>query len=142
MLVTLMLVTLLVMILLGVPIALALAGSSLFFLVVGNLTGEVTTPAITVIHRMVNGVDSFPCSRCPASSWPANLMNSAGVTKQICDFAVAAVGWLKGGLGHVNVAGSVIFAGSRPALRRPHFVTAPAGGAAQDAAASTDPLQT
>jgi hypothetical protein len=121
---------------------LALAGSSLFFLVVGNLTGGVTTPAITVIHRMVNGVDSFPCSRCPASSWPANLMNSAGVTKQICDFAVAAVGWLKGGLGHVNVAGSVIFAGSRPALRRPHFVTAPAGGAAQDAAASTDPLQT
>src|SRR5690606_39802166 len=27
------------------------------------------------------------------------------------DFAVAAVGWLRGGLGHVNVVGSVIFAG-------------------------------
>ena len=111
MLVTLMLVTLLVMILLGVPIALALAGSSLFFLVVGNLTGGVTTPAITVIHRMVNGVDSFPLLAVPFFIMAGNLMNSAGITKQIYDFAVAAVGWLKGGLGHVNVAGSVIFAG-------------------------------
>jgi TRAP-type C4-dicarboxylate transport system permease large subunit len=99
MLVTLMLVTLLVMILLGVPIAVALAGSSLFFLVVGNLTGEVTTPAITVIHRMVNGVDSFPLLAVPFFIMAGNLMNSAGITKQIYDFAVAAVGWLKGGLG-------------------------------------------
>jgi tripartite ATP-independent transporter DctM subunit len=40
-----------------------------------------------------------------------NLMNSAGITNRIYGFAVAAVGWLKGGLGHVNVVGSVIFAG-------------------------------
>lgn len=111
MLVTLLLVSLLVMIVLGVPIAVALAGSSLFFLVVGNLTGEITTPAITVIHRMVNGVDSFPLLAVPFFIMAGNLMNSAGITKQIYDFAVAAVGWLKGGLGHVNVAGSVIFAG-------------------------------
>jgi TRAP-type C4-dicarboxylate transport system permease large subunit len=39
----------------------------------------------------------------------SNLMNSAGITKQIYNLAVTAVGWLKGGLGHVNVA--VIFAG-------------------------------
>ncbi|KAA2237266.1 TRAP transporter large permease [Salinarimonas soli] len=111
MLVTLLLVSLLVMIVLGVPIAVALAGSSLFFLVVGNITGEVTTPAVTVIHRMVNGVDSFPLLAVPFFIMAGNLMNSAGITKQIYDFAVAAVGWLKGGLGHVNVAGSVIFAG-------------------------------
>jgi TRAP-type C4-dicarboxylate transport system permease large subunit len=111
MLVTLLLVSLLVMIVLGVPIAVALAGSSLFFLVVGNITGEITTPAITVIHRMVNGVDSFPLLAVPFFIMAGNLMNSAGITKQIYDFAVAAVGWLKGGLGHVNVAGSVIFAG-------------------------------
>jgi TRAP-type C4-dicarboxylate transport system permease large subunit len=111
MLVTLMIVALVVMIVLGVPIAVALAGSSLLFLVLGNLTGEVTTPVITVIHRMVNGVDSFPLLAVPFFIMAGNLMNSAGITKQIYDFAVAAVGWLKGGLGHVNVAGSVIFAG-------------------------------
>jgi tripartite ATP-independent transporter DctM subunit len=40
-----------------------------------------------------------------------NLMNTAGITNRIYDFATAAVGWLRGGLGHVNVVGSVIFAG-------------------------------
>ncbi len=111
MLVTLMLVALLVLMAVGVPIAIALAGSSLLFLFIGNLTGEISTPEITVIHRMVNGVDSFPLLAVPFFIMAGNLMNSAGITKQIYDFAVAAVGWLKGGLGHVNVVGSVIFAG-------------------------------
>ncbi|MCB5175138.1 TRAP transporter large permease [Microvirga lenta] len=106
-----MIAALLVMIVIGVPIAVALAGSSLLFLLVGSWTGEVTTPVITVIHRMVNGVDSFPLLAVPFFIMAGNLMNSSGITKQIYDFAVAAVGWLKGGLGHVNVAGSVIFAG-------------------------------
>jgi tripartite ATP-independent transporter DctM subunit len=111
MLVASMIVALLVLIVIGVPIAVALAGSSLLFLVIGNWTGEFTTPVITVIHRMVNGVDSFPLLAVPFFIMAGNLMNSAGITKQIYDFAVAAVGWLKGGLGHVNVVGSVIFAG-------------------------------
>jgi tripartite ATP-independent transporter DctM subunit len=111
MLVAVMIVTLIVLIILGVPIAVALAGSSLLFLLLGNLTGEVTTPVITVIHRMVNGVDSFPLLAVPFFIMAGNIMNSAGITKQIYDFATALVGWLKGGLGHVNVAGSVIFAG-------------------------------
>jgi TRAP-type C4-dicarboxylate transport system permease large subunit len=38
-------------------------------------------------------------------------MNNAGITTRIYNFALALVGWLKGGLGHVNVLGSVIFAG-------------------------------
>jgi TRAP-type C4-dicarboxylate transport system permease large subunit len=40
-----------------------------------------------------------------------NLMNNAGITNRIYNFALALVGWMKGGLGHVNVVGSVIFAG-------------------------------
>ncbi len=40
-----------------------------------------------------------------------NLMNNAGITNRIYNFALALVGWLKGGLGHVNVVGSMIFAG-------------------------------
>jgi tripartite ATP-independent transporter DctM subunit len=106
MLITIMLVALVAMILLGVPIAVALAGSSLLYIAMLG-----TIPEITVIHRMVNGVDSFPLLAVPFFIMAGNLMNSAGITKQIYDFAVAAVGWLKGGLGHVNVAGSVIFAG-------------------------------
>ena len=40
-----------------------------------------------------------------------NLMNIAGVTGRIYRFAVALVGWMRGGLGHVNIIGSVIFSG-------------------------------
>jgi len=40
-----------------------------------------------------------------------NLMNSAGITNRIYDFAKALMGWMRGGLGHVNIGGSVIFAG-------------------------------
>ena len=47
----------------------------------------------------------------PFFIFAGNLMNTAGITNRIYDFALALVGWLKGGLGHVNVVGSVIFAG-------------------------------
>jgi TRAP-type C4-dicarboxylate transport system permease large subunit len=40
-----------------------------------------------------------------------NLMNHACITNRIYNFALSLVGWLKGGLGHVNIIGSVIFAG-------------------------------
>ena len=64
-----------------------------------------------VIHRMVGGIDSFPLLAVPFFILAGNLMNNAGITNRIYNFALALVGWLKGGLGHVNVVGSVIFAG-------------------------------
>jgi len=38
-------------------------------------------------------------------------MNTSGITERIFNFALALVGWMRGGLGHVNVGASVIFAG-------------------------------
>ncbi|MCX7272502.1 MAG: TRAP transporter large permease [Burkholderiales bacterium] len=68
-------------------------------------------PPLTVVHRMVGGIDSFPLLAVPFFIFAGNLMNSAGITNRIYNFALALVGWLKGGLGHVNVVGSVVFAG-------------------------------
>ncbi len=90
----------------GVPIFIALAGSSLLY--THFLAG---IPDFVVLHRMAGGVDSFPLLAVPFFVLAGNLMNSAGITNRIYDFAVAGVGWLRGGLGHVNVVGSVIFAG-------------------------------
>jgi tripartite ATP-independent transporter DctM subunit len=111
MLIAVLLISLCVFIIMGLPIAVALAGSSLLFLVLGYLTGEVAIPSVVVIHRMVNGVDSFPLLAVPFFVFAGNLMNTSGITKRIYDFALAVVGWARGGLGHVNVLGSVIFAG-------------------------------
>ena len=106
MLLTLLFVLLFVLLALGVPVAIALAGASAVFIF---LDGRI--PDVVVIHRMVNGVDSFPLLAVPFFILAGNLMNTAGITERIFDFAKALVGWMRGGLGHVNIGASVIFAG-------------------------------
>ncbi len=90
----------------GLPVAIAMAGSSLIYILI---SGDL--PAFAVVHRMIGGIDSFPLLAVPFFILAGNLMNNAGITNRIYNFALALVGWLKGGLGHVNVLGSVIFAG-------------------------------
>ena len=90
----------------GIPVAIAMAGASLVYILFSG-----TLPPFVVIHRMVSGIDSFPLLAVPFFILAGNLMNNAGITTRIYNFALALVGWLKGGLGHVNVVGSVIFAG-------------------------------
>ena len=90
----------------GLPIAIAMALGSLLYIWI-----EGSIPLLSVVHRMVGGIDSFPLLAVPFFIYAGNLMNSAGITNRIFGFALALVGWLKGGLGHVNVVGSVVFAG-------------------------------
>jgi len=90
----------------GVPVAIAMAGASLVYIL---WSGDL--PGFAVVHRMIGGIDSFPLLAVPFFILAGNLMNNAGITNRIYNFALALVGWLKGGLGHVNVVGSVIFAG-------------------------------
>jgi tripartite ATP-independent transporter DctM subunit len=100
-----MIVMLLVLMLVGVPVAVALALSSLMFVATNGM------PPMIVLANMVNGINSFPLIAVPFFILAGNLMNTAGITTRIFDFARAAVGWMHGGLGHVNVGASVIFAG-------------------------------
>src|SRR3954467_2218068 len=91
----------------GIPVAIAMAGASLLFIVLS----DSTLPPFVVIHRMVSGIDSFPLLAVPFFILAGNLMNNAGITNRIYNFALALVGWLKGGPGPVNIVGSVVFAG-------------------------------
>lgn len=90
----------------GIPVAIAMAGASLLYILI---SGDL--PGFAVVHRMIGGIDSFPLLAVPFFILAGNLMNNAGITNRIYNYALALVGWLKGGLGHVNVLGSVIFAG-------------------------------
>jgi tripartite ATP-independent transporter DctM subunit len=90
----------------GVPVAVALGGASLLYVA---LSGDL--PLLVVAHRMANGIDSFPLLAIPFFIMAGSLMNTAGITERVYGFALTLVGWLRGGLGHVNVVGSVIFAG-------------------------------
>jgi tripartite ATP-independent transporter DctM subunit len=90
----------------GVPVFIALAGAS--FIYTHFIAG---LPDFVILHRMAGGIDSFPLLAVPFFILAGNLMNSAGITNRIYDFAVALAGWTRGGLAHVNIIGSVIFAG-------------------------------
>ena len=94
------------MLLAGVPVGVALGGSSLLFVYV---TGQV--PDFVVAHRMINGVDSFPLLAIPFFILAGTLMNGAGITYRLFNFANALMGWMRGGLGHVNIGASIIFSG-------------------------------
>ena len=90
----------------GLPVAIAMAGASLLYILI---SGDL--PGFAVVHRMIGGIDSFPLLAVPFFILAGNLMNNAGITNRIYNYALALVGWMKGGLGHVNVIGSVIFSG-------------------------------
>lgn len=91
---------------LGVPVAISMAVASLAFILVSG-----TVPDVIMAQRMIAGVESFPLLAVPFFILAGNLMNIAGVTGRIYSFAVALVGWMRGGLAQVNIIGSVIFSG-------------------------------
>ena len=96
----------LILMLTGVPVAVSMVLASAAYLLVYDVA-----PDLIVAQRLVAGVDSFPLLAVPFFILAGNLMNSAGVTARIYSFALALVGWMKGGLGQVNIIGSVVFSG-------------------------------
>jgi TRAP-type C4-dicarboxylate transport system permease large subunit len=90
----------------GLPVAVAMAGGSLVYILISG-----SVPDIVLAQRMISGIESFPLLAVPFFILAGNLMNIAGITSRIYDFAIALVGWMKGGLGQVNIIGSVIFSG-------------------------------
>lgn len=66
---------------------------------------------ITLVQRMFQGMDSFPLMAIPLFILSSEVMSSCGITQSILDIAKLFVGKIRGGLGHVNVVASMLFAG-------------------------------
>ena len=96
----------LLLVILRVPVAFAL-GLATIPLVVLDLR---LTPFI-LIDRMFQSYNSFILLAVPFFLLAANLMNSGKITDRMIDLARVMTGWLPGGLGHVNVVVSMLFAG-------------------------------
>lgn len=67
---------------------------------------------IVLLYRNVyNGMDSFPLMAIPFFMLAGELMNRGGITMRLVEFSQALMGHLRGGLAHVNVLSSMLFAG-------------------------------
>jgi len=94
---------------LGVPVAISIG---LTCLAVLAITGGISAiPTELFALQMMRGLNSFPILAIPFFILAASLMNVGSVNSRIFDFATALVGHIRGGLGHVNVVASMIFAG-------------------------------
>ena len=58
-----------------------------------------------------NGMDSFPLMALPFFMLAGEIMNRGGITARIVEFSQAFMGHLRGGLAHVNILSSILFAG-------------------------------
>ncbi|MFY0598337.1 MAG: TRAP transporter large permease [Cyclobacteriaceae bacterium] len=91
---------------LGLPIAYCIGLSSLFTLIVSM---PALTAFTTLAQRMATGLDSFALLAIPFFVLSGQLMNSGGIARRLVDFAKAIVGGLPGGLAFVNIVASMLF---------------------------------
>jgi TRAP-type transport system large permease protein len=103
---TLCLLAMVFLSLIGAPISLAMIASAVVYLFVkGQDLGLAAEQIIQGLY------DSFVLLAIPLFIVAANFMNAGTISDRLTHFCLALVGRLKGGLGHVNVVTSVIFAG-------------------------------
>jgi tripartite ATP-independent transporter DctM subunit len=92
--------------LLNVPIWVALVFASIPYFIINQV------PLSAIPSYMSTGMmTSFVLIAFPLFTLSGRLLNASGITQRIFNFADINVGWIRGGLGHVNVAASMIFAG-------------------------------
>jgi tripartite ATP-independent transporter DctM subunit len=90
---------------LGFPVVLAIGIPCIVYIFANGL------PIDLVAQRTLYALDSFPLVAVPVFLFVGSLMNSAGISRYIYQFADTAAGRLPGGLAQVNIFGSLIFAG-------------------------------
>ena len=91
---------------LGAPIALSMIVSSIVYVAMRGQ--DMALPA----EQLIQGIyDSYVILAVPLFIVAANIMNAGTVSERLLGFVVAIVGRFRGGLGHVNVVASLIFAG-------------------------------
>ena len=93
--------------LIGLPVFFALLAAPGILL---WLNGQERDMAL-LYRNVYNGMDSFPLMAIPFFMLAGELMNRGGITARLVEFAQAMMGHLRGGLAHVNVLSSMLFAG-------------------------------
>lgn len=97
-------ITMLVLFILGVPIAIALGLASAIAII-----WEGTIPLVIIGQRLVTSIDSFTLMAIPTFILAGTLMESGGISRRLVNFANAITGHITGGLGLVAVLAAMFF---------------------------------
>jgi tripartite ATP-independent transporter DctM subunit len=101
-----MLVSLVALVLANVPIAIALGVVAAAAILLTQGAYMLPNVALT----MYEGAQSFPLLAIPMFILAGAIMNSSSISRRLMDFCIALVGFIRGGLAHVNVVQSMFFA--------------------------------
>ncbi len=93
-----------VLLVVGIPIGYVLIAAS-----VVAIWLTTNTPLVVVPLRLFNGTDSFPLVAIPLFILAGALMNRAGISQRLTEFAGAVVGWMRGGLALTTTGASMLF---------------------------------
>lgn len=99
-----MLLSILLLLAIGVPIAFSLGITAVIFLVL-----QTDLPLSLMIQQLYLGINSFPLLAIPLFILAGSLMNTGGMSIRLINFALSVIGTVKGGLAYVNVLTSVFF---------------------------------
>lgn len=97
--------TLFAFIILGIPVVFSLGLSNIAILKAMDI------PYMVLAAKIISGMNSFPLLAIPFFMFVGEVMNRGGIAKRLVDFADAIVGYITGGLGHVNILASMFFGG-------------------------------
>ena len=97
----------LVLLMIGLPVVFGLLAAPGLLLILDGSTRD-----LPVLYRnLYNGIDSFPLMALPFFMLAGEIMNRGGITTRLVEFSQAFMGHLRGGLAHVNILSSILFAG-------------------------------
>lgn len=102
----LLVLIMLVLLVIGMPVAFALGVGAL-----GALLTEPSLPLTLVPQRMFTALDSWPIMAVPLFMLAGGLMDRGGMSRRIVEFASASTCFVRGSLGMVTVMASMVFAG-------------------------------
>lgn len=89
---------------LGVPIAIGLGASAMVFVLL-----QEDLSLTMLIQTTFGGMSSFPLMAIPLFMLAGNLMNEGGLTRDLVRFAKLVMGHVSGGLGLATILASAIF---------------------------------
>ncbi len=87
------------------PITFSLFLSSIFAAMFLNI------PLMSIVQRLVSGVNSFSLLAIPFFILSGEIMSQGGISRRLVGFANALVGRVRGGLAQVNILASMFFGG-------------------------------